>query len=61
MCFKSFKSISNKNIIIVSKFTKITNKKKKLESIVDINKLNDKLDYLSDKIDFIKTALLNNK
>ena len=62
MCFKYFKSIS-KFIFnpLVNKFTKVTNKKKKLESLIDLNKLDEKLDHLSAKMEDIKKALLNDK
>jgi hypothetical protein len=42
---------------IVSKLTKISNKKKKLEALININKLNDKLDRISEKIEFIRNAI----
>src|SRR4051812_11034787 len=46
MCFKFFKSIINK-------YSKITNKKKKLDSLIDLNKLNEKLDLLSSKMEML--------
>jgi len=49
MCFKYFKSIMNK-------YLKISSKKKKLESLIDLNKLNEKLETLSKKIEFLEKS-----
>ena len=46
MCFKYFKSMINK-------YFKISSKKKKLESLIDLNKLNEKLDTLSKKMEML--------
>jgi hypothetical protein len=55
MCFKYFKSIINK-------YFKLSSKKKKLESLIDLNKLNEKLDSLSKKMELLEKSLpLNSK
>lgn len=49
MCFKYFKSIMNK-------YFKLSQKKKKLESLIDLNKLNEKLDTLSKKMELLEKS-----
>jgi hypothetical protein len=53
MCFKYFKSIINK-------YFKVSPKNKKLDSLIDLNKLNEKLDTLSSKLEFLEKNFLNN-
>jgi hypothetical protein len=50
MCLRYFKSMINH-------YFKITSKKKKLESLIDLNKLNDKLDLLSQKMQSLEKSL----
>ncbi len=50
MCFKYFKSMINKCF-------KISSKKKKLESLIDLNKLNEKLDTLSQKMEALEKTI----
>ena len=50
MCFKYFKSVINK-------YFKLSSKKKKLESLIDLNKLNEKLDMLSEKMAVLEKSL----
>jgi CHASE1-domain containing sensor protein len=52
MCFKYFKSIINK-------YFKLSSKNKKLESLVDLNKLNEKLDSLSKKMEVLEKSIPN--
>jgi hypothetical protein len=51
ICFKYFKAIINK-------YYKMGSKKKQLDSLVDLNKLNDKLDTLSQKIGYLEKNIL---
>ena len=51
MCFKYFKSIINK-------YYKMSSKKKKTDSLIDLNKLNEKLDTLSMKIGYLGKNIL---
>lgn len=53
MCFKFFKSIINK-------YSKITSKKKKIDCIIDLNKLNEKLDLLISKMEMLNKNGDNN-
>lgn len=50
MCFKFFKSI-------IHKYLKISQKKKNLEGLIDLNKINDKLDLISSKIQLLEKNL----
>ena len=51
MCFKYFKSIINK-------YYKMSSKKKKMDSLIDLNKLNEKLDTLGLKIEYLEKNIL---
>jgi hypothetical protein len=53
MCLKYFKSVINK-------YFKSSTKKKKLESLIDLNKLNDKLESLSKKMEVLEKTLSTN-
>lgn len=60
MCFKFFKIISKySKLNVVNKFLK--GKKKKLESFIDVNKLNDKLDKLSCKMEYLEKNFMQAK
>ncbi len=50
MCFKYFKSM-------IHQYFKITSKKKKLESLIDLNKFNEKFDTLSQKMQSLEKSL----
>lgn len=50
MGFKYFKSMINK-------YAKLSSKKKKLESLIDLNKLNEKLDHLSQKMEALEKTI----
>lgn len=50
LCFKYFKSIINK-------YSKIASKKKNGDCLIDMNKLNDKLDTLSNKMEYLKNCI----
>jgi tetrahydromethanopterin S-methyltransferase subunit G len=50
MGFKYFKSMINK-------YAKLSSKKKKLESLIDLNKLNEKLDHLSHKMEALEKTM----
>lgn len=50
MCFKYFKSMMNT-------YYKLSSKKKKLESLIDLNKLSEKLDTLSKKMECLEKNL----